>query len=177
MHYSDLWSCNGATKQSGCHAEAEHRVKTPYAKQVGHYDKLGCGGREWGRGRTPDYKAPLHMHWTFEDFLLPHSPTAQTAENLVALQGLPDTPGELLRYINSPEYKAAQAASQSLVQSSYKVITPARTYHSLRGPDTCTVMPDKWQQLSAAHLAPFQSLILTAGSKHVLAEIPQPAAQ
>lgn len=37
-------------------------------------------------------------------------------------QGLPSTPGELLRYISSPEYKAAQAASQSLVQSSYKVL-------------------------------------------------------
>jgi len=57
------------------------------------------------RSTPPQSVTPIHLH------VIIRCPS----------QGLPSTPGELLRYISSPEYKAAQAASQSLVQSSYKV--------------------------------------------------------
>lgn len=42
------------------------------------------------------------------------------------MQGLPGTPDELLRYINSDEFKAARAEQLRLVRSSYQVLLHAR---------------------------------------------------
>ena len=41
------------------------------------------------------------------------------------LQGLPDSPADLLRYIESDEYRTAKAEQDRLIQSSYKVWTAA----------------------------------------------------